>query len=378
VDIGLYVHIPFCRRKCGYCDFYSVDGNEPEMHSLVEAVLTELEARLDRQDWTVETIFVGGGTPTSLPDALLDRLFKALGKIKDTCGTVEFTVEANPCSLTKAKADILRSHGVDRLSLGAQSFCAEELRTLDRLHQPEEITTAIELSRQSGFEHLNLDLIFGIPGQTLTSWLNSLEQAVALGPDHLSCYGLTYEPGTPLNSCLEQHKIIPIDQELEAKMYLACLGKLEEEGFGQYEISNFARPGGHCRHNLRYWRHRPGIGIGPAASSYLRGCRWRNVPDIGAYMNAISAGEEPVAEFERLSPLQHAGEVAMLRLRLAEGINPEDFRKQTGLDLYETFGDSIKKHINAGLLEIFGENVRLTRKGMLLADEVITEFLCSE
>ncbi len=345
------------------------------MPFLVDALVAELRSRLNRQDWRVETIFVGGGTPTFLPETLLHRLFAELGKVYSDRGTVEFTVEANPGTLTVDKANILRKYGVNRLSLGAQSFNENELRVLDRIHGPDQIQAGVEIVRQAGFEHLNLDLIFGIPGQSLESWLLSLDRAVALQPDHLSCYGLTYEPDTPLTRLRDQGGIIPVDQQLEADMYLACIDRLQSQGFEQYEISNFARPGGRCRHNLRYWNHQPGIGIGPSAASYLKGCRWQNIPDTRAYIKTVLSDGEPASDFERLSTRQHAGEVAMLRLRLAEGIEPDDFRKQTGFDLYEMFGDLIKKHTDDGLLEILAGNVRLTSKGMLLGDEVIAEFL---
>jgi len=302
LGIGLYVHIPFCASKCGYCDFYSVPADGECMDSFVGALLRELEEDVFVEGRTIETVYVGGGTPTILPTDLLDRLFEGLRRVVSTYSPAEFTVESNPGTLLPEKVEILRDGGVNRISLGAQSFSAAELATLQRSHKPEDIAASVDMVRRAGFIHLNLDMIFGVPGQTLSSWMDSIGQAIDLGPDHLACYGLTYEPGTPLYERRERGEVIPTDEGLESEMYTSAIGLLADCGFDHYEISNFARLGGKCLHNLGYWENRPCIGIGPGASSYINGRRWRNVPEVRQYVRRVHCGEELAVDVEELLP----------------------------------------------------------------------------
>ncbi|HOA74517.1 MAG TPA: radical SAM family heme chaperone HemW [Phycisphaerae bacterium] len=374
IDIGLYVHVPFCTSKCGYCDFYSHVGKPGAFAPLVDALLTELDAALQREV-RVETIFVGGGTPTVLPVELLAKLLDRLGEIARRDGCVEFTVEANPATVDAAKADVLMAAGVNRVSMGAQSFNVRELAALDREHKPADVAASLEILRRSGLTRFNLDLIFGVPGQSLNSWLESLTTAVALGPEHLSCYGLTYEPGTPLQKRLQLGRISAVGDELESQMYLATRETLAAAGYRQYEISNYARPGLECRHNLRYWHNLPGIGIGPSAASYWQGRRWRNLPDTAEYVRRLNAGQSPAIDVEELSPRDRAGETAMLALRTIEGIDPDRFRRTTGFDPLELFADAIRSHVQAGLLVAEPHRIALTQHGLLLADMVMADFL---
>lgn len=376
VDIGLYVHVPFCATKCGYCDFYSHVPAPGAFRSLVDALLAELdETVVRRPELRVETIFIGGGTPTLLPASELERLFAVLGSIAHRDRPVEFTVEANPASLNDGKAAILRAHGVKRISMGAQSFHPQELRALDRIHSPSDIAPSVAVIRRAGFEHLNLDLIFGIPGQTQASWAESLRRAVDLEPDHLACYGLTYEPETPLREMLEIGLVQPVEESIEASLYSFMIDYLDEQGFRQYEISNFARPGAESRHNVRYWLNLPYVGIGPSAASYMGGRRWRNVPDTAEYVRRVGAGLERAIDLEELSPLERAGETAMLQLRLVAGINRASFRAATGFDPGELFADTIARHAGDGFLTVDDRRIALTRKGRLVADTVVADFL---
>ncbi len=374
-QIGLYVHVPFCVRKCGYCDFYSIVPGGRQVDELVDALVVELDSVLADAQLRVETIFVGGGTPTFLSESSLSRLMARLVKVVESHHPAEFSVEANPVSLTEPKAVLLRQAGVTRISMGAQSFNPDELRVLDRLHRPEDIGAGVELVRRAGFEHLNLDLIFGIPGQSLRTWTQSLDAAIGLGPDHLSCYGLTYEPATDLTCRRDRGEIAPVDEELETELYFLAIDRLAEAGFRQYEISNFARPDGQCRHNLRYWRGEPGIGVGPAAASYIDGRRWRNVVSVDEYISRIRSGQSTEVDQEVLPPLQRAGEAAMLRLRMIEGIKCDEFKRQTGFDPCELFAEAIKAHVENGLLEADSNRICLTRRGLPLADAIIRDFL---
>lgn len=374
-DVGLYVHIPFCRSRCGYCDFYTNVPRAGEMAAFVDALVKELRTTVESRPMHVRTVFVGGGTPTVLPIELFRTLFESIGKVVDQHRPIEFTVEANPASLDAAKAGILRDCGVGRISMGAQSFHDEELEVLDRIHRVADIGPSVEIIRQAGFEHLNLDLIFGIPGQTPAGWAESLQQAVLLGVDHLSCYGLTYEPDTPMRARRQTGEIEPVSEETEREMLLRAIDWLASQGIEQYEISNFARPGARCEHNLRYWRNEPVIGVGPSAASYVDGVRWRNLPDTAEYVRRIGAGQSTAVDEERLSPLERAGETAMLALRTTAGIECGRFRKATGFDPGRLFRDVIARHVEAGRLVADQGRIWLTRDGMLVADSVLADFL---
>ena len=375
VEIGLYVHVPFCTVKCGYCDFYSHVAKPESFEPLVAALLAELDSAMARHPVRVETIFVGGGTPTVLPIPLFERLLARLGEIARAHGTQEFTVEANPATVDDAKAALLKAHGVQRVSMGAQSFDVRELAILDREHNPADVPASIEVLKRAGLTRYNLDLIFGVPGQTLASWMHNLRTAIDLQPEHLSCYGLTYEPGTRLRRRLQIGRVARIEEDLEAEMFLATRDTLQSAGYHAYEISNYARPGCECRHNLRYWHNLPGIGIGPSAASYWRNQRWRNVPDTAESVRRIQAGSSTAVDAEELSPLDRAGETAMLELRLTEGIDRQGFQAATGFDPFVLFAAVIATHARAGLLAVQDDRVFLTREGRLLGDAVIADFL---
>lgn len=375
IETGLYIHVPFCATKCGYCDFYSHTPAPGAFDPLVDALCAELEQQVLSRDVRIVTIFAGGGTPTLLPLPSLERLFKKLSRLVESHQPIEFTVEANPASLSDAKADVLRHSGVTRISMGAQSFHANELRTLDRIHSPADIPRSAEIIRRAGFAHFNLDLIFGIPGQTRASLFESVHRAIELGPDHLACYGLTYEPDTPLRSRRDAGLLRPAEEDLEAHLYELLMDELPRLGYEQYEISNFARAAGRSEHNLRYWRNQPVIGIGPSAASYLDGRRWKNVSDTAQYVQRLSSGQEAAAESEVLSPLDRAGETAMLRLRLIEGVQLDEFERATGYDARTLFAPLITSHVAAGLLQIDDRHVALTRAGRLVADAVMADFL---
>jgi len=377
-DVGLYMHIPFCQSRCGYCDFYTNVSQAGETEAFVDALLKELPSAIEALPVSVRTIFVGGGTPTILPVELFSSLFETLGKIAERHQPIEFSVEANPASLNGVKARILRDNGVDRISMGAQSFHDDELKVLDRIHRVGDIAPSVEIIRPAGFDHLNLDLIFGIPGQTPASWSESLRRAVSLGVDHLSCYGLTYEPETPMDARRQAGEVVAVSEAAEREMYLHAIDYLASEGIEQYEISNFARPGARCEHNLRYWRNEPVVGVGPSAASYIGGVRWRNVPDTAEYIRRIQAGESTAVDEERLSPLERAGETAMLALRTAEGIECSRFEVATGFDAMPLFGEVVARHVEGGLIDADSERIALTREGMLVADSVLSDFLWLE
>ncbi len=370
---ALYVHVPFCRKRCGYCDFYKELYTASAAEPVLEAVLTELQRGRQRWPLEIETIFVGGGTPTILPGPALARLLAACRSVAPR--VAEFTVEANPATVTDETARILAAAGVDRVSLGAQSFAQAELHVLERTHRPEQVGQTLEVCRRAGISRLSVDLIFGIPGQTLESWKSSLDAALALGPEHLSCYGLTYETGTRLTAQREAGTVTPMDPDLEADLYELASEHLGAAGYAQYEISNYARPGAECRHNLVYWRNEPYLGIGPSAAGYVDGLRYRNVADNAAYVKLVQVGEDPHIDSERLPPARAARETAMLALRLCEGLRRAPFAERFGCDPVDFFAPAIEKHAGDGLVEVTPAAVRLTSRGRMLANRVIADFL---
>lgn len=372
---SLYVHVPFCRSLCGYCDFYSQVLDRAAVGPLVDAVLRELDAYAAGRTLCFDTVFIGGGTPTVLPPRELTRLLRGVRAYVAPAAELEFSVEANPATVTDETAAALVAAGVNRISLGAQSFDPVELQILDRMHQPAQVGQTVAACRKFGLQQFNLDLIFGIPGQTLATWLATLRSALALRPQHVSCYGLTYEEGTPLRARRDAGRIEPVDPDVEAEMYEAAIDTLSAAGLAHYEISNFARAGCACRHNLRYWHNEPYLGLGPAAAGFIDEVRYKNVADTAAYVAALDAGRSSWSEHERLLPERRARETAILELRLTTGIDRRQFAERYGTDPGVLFADAIEKHAPTGWLELDDTGLRLTRAGRLVADTVIADFL---
>ena len=341
----------------------------------MDALLAELQLQAGELPMGASTVFVGGGTPTVLPDDQLSRLVESVGKHVDESSSVEFTVEANPATLTESNATILRQFGANRLSMGAQSFHPADLTVLERIHNPEDIAPGVRIARHAGFEQVNLDLIFAIPGQTMARWLESLEKALSLEPEHLACYALTFEPNTVLTAKMQHGRIAPCDENLEADMLLAAHDLLTGQGFEHYEVSNYALPGCRCAHNVNYWRNEPYLGIGPSGVSYLNGVRRKNVSDWTRYTAMIREEGSAVDESETLSNYHRAGETAWLALRLMAGIDVERFRIQTGLAPKDLFAKSIVRHGTGGHLVVTDESIRVSPTGLLLTDLIAADFL---
>ncbi len=374
---GLYVHIPFCKAKCGYCDFYSVALERQPVGHLIEQVVRELESRVARAHRPIRTIFCGGGTPTVLPMGSLAELLAELSQIARREHVAEFSVEANPGTVDDQRARLLAQAGVNRVSLGAQSFNVQELAVLERLHAPHDVAFSVERLWRHGIDGLNLDLMFGIPGQTMDTWNESLRRAMELEPEHIACYGLTYEPGTPLFERRSQGLVTPCDEDLEADMYLHAIDTLAAAGYEQYEISNFARPGYQCLHNLAYWHNEPYIGIGPSASGYLDGHRYKNVSDVEEYIRRMDTQGNAEAESEVIDTPKLITEMIMMQLRLVEGLSIADFRQRIGLDPIALFGHALDRLIHQGFATVSGTHVALTRQGRLLSNAVIRELVAA-
>jgi len=375
----LYVHIPFCAAKCDYCAFYS----EPAQAARVERFLAALEREIEKVAARLapQTIFFGGGTPSILTESQFKRLLTHLHacflNLKSQILNPEFewTVEMNPATVSPEKARLLRAFGVNRASLGVQSFDDDLLARLGRVHTVAMAHESIATLREAGFDNLNLDFIFAIPGQTPAQWEQTLRRAIALEPQHLSTYELTYEDDTPLFRRLQARGVARLDEATATSMYERMLELTTEAGFHQYEISNIARPGRECRHNLNAWRGGDYVGVGPSACGYVDGWRYRNVPDIDAYVARIERGESPTDHAERLSPQARAGELAAFALRMNEGIGAAAFERQTGFRLDQLWPDALRDLVAQKLVEWDGERLRLTPHGRLLADTVAEAFI---
>ena len=375
---GLYVHLPFCFHKCHYCDFYSITRQTPQrMERFVDLLLREAEMWTgdDAPAVSPRTVFFGGGTPSLLPPDQMRRLIAGLRERFDFSEVDEFTVEVNPATASSEYCRMLRESGVDRLSFGAQSFDRNELKTLERHHDPDDVPRSIELARAAGFSRLNVDLIYAIPGQTPESWQRSVESAIGLNVPHVSAYNLTYEPNTPIAVKKRLGQLIPTSETLEIEMMHQARQRLRESRRLAYEISNYAIPGEECRHNLLYWTGGSYVGLGPSAASHVEGTRFKNRPHLGEWEKAIDAGHLPAQDVETLSPEQRRGELVMLMLRLTRGVSYADYSARTGRDARSDFAEQIDRLTTIGLIEIDDRGFRLTEKGLNVADAIGAEFL---
>ncbi len=388
---SLYLHVPFCFHKCHYCDFYSIVDTRDRQAPFVDRLIEELRAIAP---WAgpLETIFVGGGTPTLLQPQLWRRLLQVLHAEFDLMSPrLEFTVECNPETATAELMAILREGGVNRLSIGAQSFHMRHLKTLERWHDAENVPRAIELARQAGIEHQSIDLIFGIPGQTLPEWESDLGRALNLGLTHLSCYDLTYEPNTPMTVRLKRGEFDPAPEDLEIEMFESTLRLARASGLERYEVSNYARPGDECRHNLAYWRQEQWLAAGPSASAHVAGHRWKNVPRLDDYLAPSRDGVPPVLDDEPPDPARALRELIMTGLRLAEGlethsvlsaadslpsthhpITPSPHQSRSATLLHRA-----RRLENQGYLTTSQGRWRLTDAGVLIADRIAADLMAT-
>lgn len=371
---GLYVHVPFCFHKCHYCDFYSFVDREGRTGDYLARLAHDVTWALERTAGVIDTVFIGGGTPTLLTAEELAQLVAEIRRFP-LAADVEWTVEANPETIDLAKAHVLAAAGVNRVSIGAQSFDARHLKTLERWHDPANVARAAGFLRDAGLTNFNLDLIFGIPGQTLADWRADLERALEIGPEHLSCYGLTYEANTAMTKRLERGEFEPCDDGLEAEMYEWTVETLRAAGFARYEVSNFARPGRECRHNLVYWRNESWWALGPSASGSIAGTRFKVMPRLGDWLARGEGQTAPVVDVEGPDVARNTSEALMLGLRLAEGVSLE--LETRAVKLEPARGRVIAEAIAGGLLErdkIAGR-LRFTARGMILANEVLVQLI---
>jgi oxygen-independent coproporphyrinogen-3 oxidase len=379
-----YVHVPFCAHHCGYCDFAVATGADDRVDEYVTAVGREMAMLLDGPQ-PVETIFIGGGTPTYLTAGQLEKLLSTINNwlplnahpLQRAGLTAEFSIESTPDSLTPDKVAVLAGHGVTRVSIGVQSFDPRALAVLERGHSPADAPRAVDCVRRR-IDNVSLDLIFGVPGQSLAHWDADLNCAVALEPDHVSTYGLTYEKGTPLWKQRRRGQVVALDEDAELALYLHALDTLAAAGYRRYEVSNHARPGRECAHNRAYWANWAHFGFGVGAARYVRGTRDLNTRSLAGYLDRIAAGRPATFQSETLEPHERALETISTQLRRAEGIDRPQFREQTGFDLDDLAGSRMERHVATGLLADDGRAVALTRVGVCVADTLIADLMASE
>jgi len=392
--LSLYVHVPFCAAKCGYCDFNSYAGQEALIPAYAQALLREAEMWSTAcRGWRAETLFFGGGTPSLMPLAELERVLEGVRRHIGLTPDAEITLEANPGTVDEPYLSRLRETGVNRLSLGVQSFRDDELVFLGRIHSAEEARLAYRAARRAGFGNVSLDLIFGLPGQTVDRWLESLDEATGLEPEHLSLYALTVEEGTPLAREVALGRTPAPDPDLQAELYLRSAERLEPAGYEQYEISNWARPGHRCRHNLTYWRNGFWLGLGAGAHSHLPSAngsvRFANTAVPARYVELVEETWDArrrtdvltvddmrqVTFREEDDASRELSDTLVLGLRLCEGVSLTDLRRRFGKAALDCYAAAFEEAASLGLLEPLDGRLRLTARGRLLANEVFVRLL---
>ena len=367
-EAGLYVHIPFCVSKCAYCDFPSFPGRLEEMEGYIQRVLMEAEEK-SQWGYTVSTLYIGGGTPSLMKQEQAKKLLKGLRRFFPFAENAECSCECNPGTVTPAFLAALREGGVNRLSFGAQARQPRLLSLLGRIHSWEQAEESIRMARAEGFENLNLDLMLGLPGQTLADVEETLNAALALSPTHVSCYGLIVEEGTKMERMVSQGAWGLPPEDVERDMYELCRKRLSAQGFVQYEISNFSLPGMACRHNVDCWRRKEYIGLGCAACGFTGNRRYRNPPTLEGYFR----GDQPEEIWLTQEDAQF--ESVMLGLRMMEGVSEEAFLRMHGVSLRAVYGEKLKKPLAQGLVELQDGYLRLTRRGMDVQNAVLVELL---
>ena len=374
IPLELYVHIPFCVRKCQYCDFLSGPSDEETKDRYIEALLKEIRAAEHTEDYEIVSVFIGGGTPSALKAEAIASIMRTLQEQFFFCEDAEVTIEANPGTVDLEKLTIYRNVGINRLSLGLQSTDAEELKLLGRIHSYEEFLKSYEWAREAGFSNINIDLMFAIPGQTGEAWRQHLYQVAELNPEHISAYSLIIEEGTPF---AEQNLDLP-DEDTEYQMYEDTAEILERYGYRQYEISNYAKQGYMCRHNAGYWQRLEYLGFGLGASSLYGGMRFSNTHQMQEYLKESRNPDQIRKDVTVLSRNEQIEEFMFLGLRMTDGISEKKFEENFNVRLMDIYGDILQKYEETGFMEHIETKWRLTRKGIHVSNHILADFLLDE
>jgi len=374
--LGLYIHIPFCKSKCYYCDFFSFAGREDAIYPYFQALKNEIESYKGvLENYRIGTVFIGGGTPSVVNAIYIRELINNIRMHFNIDPGAEISIEANPGTLSFDKLAAYLDAGVNRLSIGMQAWQDRLLESIGRIHRSGEFVENFKLARKAGFTNINVDLIFGLPGQTFDDWAETINSVIELDPSHISCYSLKIEDGTVFGDMLREGKLKPIEDELDRQMYHFAIERLAEHGFLHYEISNFSKPGFECRHNLVYWEGRQYIGLGAGAHSYFNGKRYNNVCDLDSYINCGARMQFHKENIEEIDINEQISEYIILGLRLIRGVSADKFKLKFGRDIFDLFGEQIDNLISRGLLEFKDGTLRLTKSGLDLANQVFIEFV---
>ena len=374
--LGVYIHIPYCLSKCPYCDFYSVTDSRSQDRYLNALLLHMEDYSAHATGYDVDTVFIGGGTPSLLSPAKISKLLNGVTDNFSLRHDAEITIEMNPATLKRSALRSLRSAGVNRLSIGLQSVNDNELRALGRAHTFSQFEECFSDARRSGFDNVNIDLMYGIPGQTHTSLAHSLDTVIGLDPEHISLYGLKIEENTPFFE--RKNELDLPDEDTEADMYMRSIERLTKNGYNQYEISNFSKPGRACLHNLKYWNCEEYLGFGASAHSFFRNHRFAAVRDIATYVEAMEYPSHDVrliSEDYEIRPQERLGEYVMLRLRLKEGVDTDAFAERFGLSFERMFGKYLKVYVAGGFMEKNGRFYRFTPRGMYVSNYILSAML---
>lgn len=371
---GIYLHIPFCKKRCIYCDFYSSTRSDLRTR-YVEALCSELEQRIDYLEGApVRTLYLGGGTPSQLTTEQLQRIFDTMQRLINLNDLEEVTLEANPDDLTARYVEGLTTLPINRLSMGIQSFDDSMLRLLNRRHTAQQARDAVERCRAAGFSNLSIDLMYGLPGQTAEAWRNDLQQAIALGVEHISAYHLSVEEGTPLHRLCQANRLHEADEELSVMLFEQLTTTLQQAGYLQYEISNFCLPNRHSRHNSAYWQGIPYLGCGASAHSYNGVSREWNVASIDRYIGGIVEGERDF-EQEQLDQTTRYNEMVMTALRTREGLSLEQLKQQFGTSYHDYCLDMAHRHLEQGLMALTEGRLHLTHQGIFVSDALLSDLM---
>lgn len=370
-EVGLYIHIPFCKQKCLYCDFPSFCGKENLMLNYAKALGKEIKSIAHKK---IGTIFIGGGTPTYLNLECWNILKDSIDWLNKD-GNIEFSVEMNPGTVNKEKLKFLKDMGVNRLSIGLQAWQNILLKKLGRIHETKDFIEAYNEAREIGFDNINIDIMFGLPEQTMEEWKETLERVVELNPEHISCYSLIIEEGTIFNKLYEEDRLSIPKEETEREMYSYCIKFLKDKGYNQYEISNFAKKDKECKHNLIYWELREYIGCGSAAHSYIDDVRYRHTEDIEKYIQGINNNEDIRMDLHKNSLKDDMEEYMFMGLRKIDGINIEEFKRRFNRDIMDIYGDVINKYLEKELLIMGNGNIFLSPRGIEISNSIMCDFI---
>jgi len=374
MNLGLYIHIPYCLHKCGYCDFNSHPENQEESIYYVDALTQELRSYSPKK-YNVTSVFLGGGTPTILLPLQLKHILKTAQQVFNFKTDCEITIEANPATIKLQNLQEIRETGYNRISIGVQSFDQKELQLLERVHSEKEIHSTIHRARSANFKNLSMDLIFALPDQTTEKWHSNLKQAIAKKPEHLSTYNLTIEPETAFFKLNQKGKITLPNEDTQLEMFDTTIRILKDAGYQHYEISNFSKPGMESQHNINYWNNGEYIGIGAGASSYLNGERFKNTKLPSKYIREIKVNKSAIETREKLEPINAMGETLMLGLRLLKGVSIDAFERRFQVSFDKLYGKTLDQLFHKELITYNQNRIALSKKGLFLADSVILQFM---